>query len=359
MFKYFTFKNFSIFFLLTVVAPTLSALSAPQTENTAKKIAAVSKIDEQKVKKLLPELKKYVDKSREEWGAPGVSVAIIEGDNVYHINSGLANIENKTEITKDSIFCIMSHTKTMTSAVLHQLVDEGKISLDDNVTKYLPWFKLKDENATKKIKVRHLVSHCIGFPEFWGDHFWHLKFSKQEIIDRISVVDLKYNVGEKYGYQNIFVGIAGILIEEVLKKPLSEIFNDYLFNKLEMDHSSMGEHPAGLSGAWGKIKSYFNAAEKRHDPSLIVSGYLLRNGSAFEIKSNEPYLLNGMSGVNSTTVDCAKFVSCLVNQGVINFGKNKGKRLFSKKAWESMSLKKIGIEDVKDESSQLDRKSVV
>lgn len=301
------------------------------------------------VEELLPELQTFLSEKKEAWDVPGASISIIENGKIYTLKSGVQSIRTNAPIEDHSIFCIMSLSKAATVAILQQLVDEGRLSLDDAVTQHLPWFKLKTPEATQKVKVRHLISHCMGLPSFSGDSLWHLGFSQKEIIQKLSEIPLKYEVGERYGYQNMFLGIAGLLIEKILNRPLEDIYDDYFFKKLDMTYSSLGPPPSTF---FQKIKQFFKK-EARHNPPFLTTGHQRWKDKVIEIVSlKEPYIFPGMSGINATSPDYAKFLACLVNGGVIEFGPHKGTRLFSERAWNEMSSSPIPIKYVKDNNTQ-------
>lgn len=311
-------------------------------------LSCFSHLSHKTVQDILPEFEIYVKKAQKEWNVPGVSIAIIENGNVSFINSRLQNFHQENSITENSIFCIMSCSKIITVATLQQLVDEGKLSLEDKVIDHLPWFKLKDDDETKKVTIRHLISHCIGLPSFSCDTLWHLGFSQQEILQKLSEIDMKNKVGEKYGYQNAFVGIAGLLIEKVTGQPLKKIIQAYIFDKIGMDYSSLGPHPSGL---WHRILQFFKE-DKRHNPSYIIPGYQCLKGKPTPLITQDQYVFEGTSGVNSCTSDFIKFIACLINRGIIEFGPLKGQRLFSEKAWNTMSSAQIKVGHIREDNTQ-------
>jgi CubicO group peptidase (beta-lactamase class C family) len=214
------------------------------------------------------------------------------------------------------------------------------------VVNYLPWFKLAE--GTQDVKVRHLISHSIGLPKFSADTLWHVGFTQKEIIDKLSVIPVCAKPGAKYAYQNMFVGIAGLLIESVLKKPLKEIVEERIFKPLGMERASMGPHPSGF---FEKISQFFKK-EKKHDPDLITTGYINLDGApSASISTEEPYLFEGTSGVNSSSADFLKFIDCIINGGVIRSGENAGQVLLSPRAIQDMTTKQVSISDIRNSSS--------
>lgn len=305
------------------------------------------------IKDKMPELKQYIQEARKLWKAPGVSVAIIEKGKIYYINDGVTKIGTDNPVTENSVFCVMSCTKIITVILLHQLEEEGLINLNDPVTKYLPDFKLSDPEATQKVQIRHLISHCIGLPSFAGDTLWHLGFSKEEIIRKLALIPLKHQPGEKYGYQNICFGIAGMLIEKVLNQPFSKIVQQRIFQKLDMNNSSVGPQNTTL---WNrllqKLKQFLNLSSPSSTNSKKpISGHKKLNGQIAPIHTNDyPYLFTATAGINSTTSDYIKLISCLNNKGIIQFGPHKGERLFSEKTWKSISTPNMRVRNYRNDT---------
>jgi CubicO group peptidase (beta-lactamase class C family) len=239
----------------------------------------------------------------------------------------------------------MSCSKIVTVCIIQKLVDEGKISLDDKVVDYLPWFKLQNEDVTNKVRIRHLISHCIGLPPFSGDSVWHLNFSQKEITEKLAQINMKNDVGQKYGYQNICVGIAGLLVEAVTGRPINVVAKEYIFDPLCMLKSSIGEQRRSI---WQELRWFLT--KKRPLPS--ASGHKLSNGRVVVSEAKDQYVFGGTSGVNSCTSDYIKLIACLVNEGVIEFGPGKGTRLFSHRAWQAISTSNVAIPNVRSDNIQ-------
>ncbi|MDR1597364.1 MAG: beta-lactamase family protein [Holosporales bacterium] len=304
------------------------------------------------VKNILPQFKEYVKEARKAWNSPGVSIAIIENGEVYYVNDGVAVVNQNDQITEDSVFCIMSCTKVITVSILQRLVDEGKISLEDKVTDYIPWFRVFNEETTAKVKVKHLISHCIGIPAFSGDSFTHLDWSQAEVITALSAIPLKHPVGEKYGYQNNIVGIAGMLIEKVTGKPLETLMREHIFEPLSMSHSSIGPQKLGL---WARGQRFFSglfSSKAAASPPARVSGHSFVHGKIIAVSPTYQYTFCGTSGVNSCVSDYIKLLACFLNEGVIEFGPHKGERLFSERAWKVMSTEQTNIGHVREDNVQ-------
>lgn len=305
------------------------------------------------VPEMLNYFQDYVQKARKEWNAPGVSVAIIEGDQVYFINDGEQALGG-TPITEESIFCIMSCTKVITVSILQQLVDEGKLSLTDKVVDHLPWFQLSDPEKTKMVEVRHLISHCVGLPGFSSDTLWNLHYPQKEILRKLKDIPMTHAPGQKYGYQNIMVGVAGLLIEKVTGQPIKTLVQERVFERLGMKRASMGPHP---NRVWSKLLGLFRK-DPRHDADFLAKGYQHIGGQRVVAQNDEAYTFQGTSGINASTSDYAQFLGMLVNRGRIAFGPWKGERFLSERAWKAMSSPSISVGHVRPSNIQFPVKRI-
>ena len=96
-------------------------------------------------------LRNYIEEARQLWKVPGMAVGIIYNDEIFLLE-GFGEKEYGTgkKVDGNTVFAVASNTKAFTASALAMLVDEGKISWDDNVNKHLPWFKLYDPYVSEK-----------------------------------------------------------------------------------------------------------------------------------------------------------------------------------------------------------------
>ena len=297
----------------------------------------------------------YVEKAMQDWLVPGAAVAIVKDGKVVHLKTyGVSNVNSQKPVTPQTVFPLASLTKGFTAAVLSRLVDEGKIQWDDKVRKYLPDFKIADEAAAEAFTVEDLLSHRSGLPGFAADTLVETGWSAQEIYQIIHKIPLKNPFRSTYDYQNIFPGLAGWIAAKIQEKPLSEVYEDYLFQPLQLEQASIGKD--GLTGGeslWmrlkKKIKSYF---------SDRASQYCQLNGKAVEIPDGNDglYCFEASRGMNASITDMAKWVIFQLGNGThngrpllspsniqrmrtshINIGVPQGGRLFPKERVENIA----------------------
>ena len=96
---------------------------------------------------------------------PGVAVAVSQnGETIYQKGFGYRNLETKVPVTPETLFGIASVTKSFTAAAILQLENDGKLSVDDPVIKYIPELFIPGLYHIGDIKIRHLLSHTTGLP---------------------------------------------------------------------------------------------------------------------------------------------------------------------------------------------------
>ena len=179
---------------------------------------------------------------------PGVAVAVVkEGEVVYKRGFGMANLEYDIPITPGSIFHIASISKQFTAMSILLLAQQGKLSLDDDVRKYIP--EVPDFGET--ITIRHLAHHTSGLRDQWellslaGWRAQDLK-KQEDVLDLVKrQKELNFRPGEEYLYCNTGFTLLAIIVHRVSGKSLREFADENIFKPLGMKnthfHNDMGE----------------------------------------------------------------------------------------------------------------------
>ncbi|HMC56804.1 MAG TPA: serine hydrolase domain-containing protein [Gemmatimonadaceae bacterium] len=161
----------------------------------------------------------------------GLTVAVVRGrDTLLMRGYGFADLENRVAVTPQTVFRIGSITKQFTSAAVMQLVEQGRIGLDDDITKYIP-------NAPvhgRRILVRHLLNHTSGIPSYTdiGPAFGAVMRRDLPHDSLVAVVagdSLMFEPGSHFYYNNTGYYLLGMLLEKVTGKPYAEYVAERLF----------------------------------------------------------------------------------------------------------------------------------
>src|SRR4051794_8568683 len=160
-----------------------------------------------------------------------LSIAVIRGrDTLVMKGYGMADIENQVPATPRTVYRIGSVTKQFTSVAIMQLVEQGKLSLDDEVTKYVP----NAPTHGRRVLVRHLLNHSSGIPSYTdvGGSFGRVMrqdLPKDSLIATVKDDSLQFEPGSHFYYNNTGYFLLGMIIERVTGKSYGGYLRDVLF----------------------------------------------------------------------------------------------------------------------------------
>src|SRR2546428_7709232 len=144
---------------------------------------------------------------------PGVAIGILHDGDEDIAAYGVTNLEHPLPVDGDTLFQIASITKTITATVVMRLVERGALDLDAPVRRYLPEFRLRDEDAAKRATLRHLVTHTGGW---LGDCFADFGKGDDALARYVAAMaDLEQltPIGEVWHYSNSSFAVLGRLVE--------------------------------------------------------------------------------------------------------------------------------------------------
>ena len=165
-------------------------------------------------------------------GVPGANLAILAGGEIGEAAYGVLNTRTGVETTTDSVFQIGSISKVWTATLIMQLVDEGLVDLDAPVVTYLPEFKAADEEVTRTVTTRHLLTHTSGID---GDHFLDTGRGDDCVEKYVaSCAQLKQNhpLGATMSYCNSGYVVLGRLLEVLRGQSWDAVLKERLFAPL-------------------------------------------------------------------------------------------------------------------------------
>src|ERR1044071_3124565 len=170
----------------------------------------------------------------------GISVAVArDGQVVFARGYGLANLEHSVGVTPETVFHIASISKNILAAVVLQLVDEGKLRLDDDVTKYVPEAPALEHHVT----VQQLLNHTSGIYSFTSlpnaannDRF---ELTRDRVLGLIKDKPFDFEPGTRWRYDNSAFHLAGMVVERVTKQEYGAYVREHVFKPLGMDTASL------------------------------------------------------------------------------------------------------------------------
>ena len=257
----------------------------------------------------VPTFSEYFDTACQSDGIVGAGYVLIRGGHIVaHHEYGFADREQGIPITPQTIFHYGSITKTLTAIAIMELRNQGRLSLDDRITQYIPELRLVHDayGSADSITLRMLMSHSAGFQ----DPTWPYKQGKpwepfepttwNQLVAMMPYQELLFEPGSRYSYSNpAFIYLARV-IETLTGDPWETYVQKNIFNPLGLSHSYFGTTPPYLAA--DRSHNY----TRRKDPAghEIVAD----NGADFDPGITIP---NG--GWNAPLSDLAIYMGFLTN----------------------------------------------
>jgi CubicO group peptidase (beta-lactamase class C family) len=167
---------------------------------------------------------------------PGVALGVMrDGKIVKASGYGMANVELGVAAKPESIFQTGSVGKQFTAAAVMMLVEEGKVGLDQKISKYF----VNTPAAWKDITVRHLLTHTSGIPDYTSEKTGgavnlRADYTEEELVRKIAAWPLDFQPGEKWSYSNSGYLLLGVLIHNVTGEFYGDFLERRIFQPLQM-----------------------------------------------------------------------------------------------------------------------------
>ncbi len=180
------------------------------------------------------QIDKLVTDTLSRTGVPSASVAIVKDGKIAYVKTyGDAKLEPKTPSTTQMRYSIGSISKQFTAAAILLLQEQGKLSLDDKVAKYIP-----DLTRANEVTIRQLLSHTSGYQDYWPQDYVMKPMlepiTARKIMDTWAKKPLDFEPGTKWQYSNTGYVIAGAIVEKVARMPFFEFLQQHIFKPLNM-----------------------------------------------------------------------------------------------------------------------------
>jgi len=338
----------------------IATAKAQSTSNTVLKIDIPEnhQFSTERLSRIDKVIEQYIDSN---WIAGAIALVAKDGNIVYYKAAGYNDKENKKLLDKTAIFRIASQTKAITSTAIMMLYEEGKLLLDEPISKYIPEFKnptvLDHFNAVdttyttipakREITIRDLLTHTsgIGYAQIGGPTM-NAIYYKAAItggiglnnglilannIKKLAKLPLAHQPGDKFTY-GLNTDVLGYLVEILSGSSLDQFFKERIFEPLGMKDTYFY-----IPEAKQNRLMVLQTEDKTHHTTKLPLIVQL-NGDCF---SNYPNLnqtyYSGGGGLSSTAYDYSIFMQMLLNGGEYN-----GKRLLSPATIRMMTTNQIG-----------------
>jgi CubicO group peptidase (beta-lactamase class C family) len=169
---------------------------------------------------------------------PGLALLVSRGGQPIRSQGyGLANVELQVPVKPETIFQSGSVGKQFTATAVMMLVEEGKIALEDSLTKYFP----DAPAAWKPVTVRELLSHTAGFTDYPKDFDLRKDYTEDQLLKIVQGIPLAYTPGTKWSYSNLGYLTLGILIHKVTGDFYGDFLQQRIFRPLDMQTRIINE----------------------------------------------------------------------------------------------------------------------
>lgn len=192
-------------------------------------------------------LDNYIERGMKQWQIPGLSISIVkDGKVILQKGYGIREIGKEGKVDENTLFIIASNSKLFTGTSMAKLDVEKKLSLNDKITKYIPWFKLYDSNSTRMVTIKDMLCHRLGTKTFQGDFtFWNSNLPKDSIVWKMRYLKPTGQFRQDYGYCNAAFLVAGQVLQRVTGQTWESYVQDNVLTPLGMSNTYM--NTAGLA----------------------------------------------------------------------------------------------------------------
>src|SRR5262245_53909885 len=179
---------------------------------------------------------------------PGVAVGVVaDQDLVWATGFGFADVAARVPMTPQTRFRMASHSKLFTATAVMQLREQGKLRLDDPVSKYLPWFTLEPSDSDDPpITIEELLTHSSGLPREAGAHWTTFEFPTTDELRALMPARAAAFAPEvRWKYSNLGYSVAGMIVEAVSGQKWADYVHREIFQPLGMTASSVDKDVSG------------------------------------------------------------------------------------------------------------------
>jgi CubicO group peptidase (beta-lactamase class C family) len=265
---------------------------------------------------LLAELDAYIEDAMKRYQVPGVEVAVVQNGKIVHLNSfGVREVGKPDPVTPNTLMKIGSVTKSMTTLMIANLVDEGRLSWDTPVTEILPWFETSDPALTPQITVRDLVSNSTGLMRRDTEMIFNAsKLDAEAVVRSIKTFAFEPDseFRKTFGYSNQMVATGGYAAAHTAPGGTGNLYADYL---AQMQRRVFG--PIGMRNTTFSLETAVSNPDHA-SPHGFNLDYTYASVPIEQEEMLTPFAPAGAAWSNAT--DMARYLITELNRGVASDG---------------------------------------
>jgi len=244
----------------------------------------------------------FLQKQMKERNIPGMQVAVVKQGRIVFLKTyGYSNIQDSVRATDKTMFSINSCTKSITGVAVMQLVEEGKISLDAPVSRYLDNLP----QAWQPVTVKQLLTHVSGLPDILrvlnqANHNFMPGDNEEKAWKKVEAMPMDFTPGEQFSYNQTNYALLGKIITRYSGKPFETVFQERQLNVAGMTHTRFADSRNVMSGL---AQNYYFTSQ--WDGTSLAKPILIQGYAEF------PAFHHTASGMVSTAQDMAQWIIAL------------------------------------------------
>lgn len=273
----------------SIVIISLYFRDKPAVEHIIEKVIPIDHSKE--IRDVLTSFEGIYNAANDSSDAVGGAVVITYKGQIVMIKCfGVKSIGENNPVDENTLFRLASVSKTVTGVLAGILVNENVVGLDEKVADLIPGFRLKNEENTKHLTVRHLLSHSSGLEPHAFDMVVEDLVPLDQIVPRLNEANIAAPPGKVYGYQNVMYSLFDPVVQAKTQKSFQQVMQEKVFT------------PFGMKNASLDFASFENSTNKAFPHQRTEKSYK-------PLKLNNRYYSTApAAGVNASISDMGKFL---------------------------------------------------
>ncbi|HEY45473.1 MAG TPA: serine hydrolase [Anaerolineae bacterium] len=318
-----------IWILTLLILSLLGCTPTPTTTPTATPITSLNYSD------ISAKLDREIERLFQQSDIPGLAIGVVKDQElIYAKGYGVMNLKTGGEVTPRTLFHMASITKPFVATSIVQLLEQNKLSLDDRIVDYLPYFELKDERYAT-LTIRQFLTHSSGMPDVedyrWDDPEYD-EGALERFVRSLTDQELLFEPGEKFTYSNMAFEVLGDLIAKVSGQSFADYVKDHILQPLGMNDSSI--------------------LIREVDPALLASGHVEGWLGIGKPRVTEHYAYNRRHGPSSclysNVIDMSRWAIANMNRGELE-----GRRILDASSYDLLWTPALEGVRVTDDNRQV------
>ena len=254
----------------------------------------------ERIERSLPELDDLVRETLKQTGVPGLSIAIVHGDQIVYLKGfGVRQAGKSEPVDVDTVFALASMSKPIASTVVAALAGDGLIAWDDPIVRHDPEFAMHAAWVTREITLRDMFCHRSGLPHHAGDTLEDIGYERREVLHRLRHVKPESSFRSHYAYTNFGLTAAAVAAAKASGKSWEDLSVERLYQ------------PLGMRSTSSRFADFMASANR-------ALGHVRQDGAWVAKYTRDPDAQSPAGGVSSSARDMAQWLRLQLGRGSID-----------------------------------------